>query len=508
MKEETNIVGIYNEYYLLSEKSNLVGALKLEGISYLSLDDKEIAQKFNERILALNEIVDGVHFKIVAKRRKIFMHHEYTQEKISNPFALEVINLWEQGVDDVYQNFYYLIFETKNDSIKGYLERFKKKITTNELENIQENNKQDEVKYQENYFIGFDNFNLLDKSKILDSIINNVKNMLSGLFVEKIDANSLLNFYAEYINGVPSEYTFARGRLHDGMINSDVHFKKDFFTHIHNSKEIFKRFISIKTYDIDKIVSTALSSVLHLSLEFDVILNIDNIPKAKAEKRIETKRKRANKSIRVEIDELNNMIKTDRVLMQEISLNILVHAKTKTDLDSACIEITNLLKQKGIVSAQESIGMLPMFFSFFPNRNRLNFRKRLLSSQNIASLIVLEKQNCGFSRNSWGDRHLTIFRNQDKSPYLFNFHAYEAKRKNDMVSGHTIIFGGTGAGKTTLIEFLITNCFKYEDLSILALDRNNGMRVMTEFLDGQYNDSNDFYINPFSLKGQVLIAPF
>nr|WP_243877541.1 DUF87 domain-containing protein [Helicobacter pylori] len=69
-----------------------------------------------------------------------------------------------------------------------------------------------------------------------------------------------------------------------------------------------------------------------------------------------------------------------------------------------------------------------------------------------------------------------------------------------MVSGHTIIFGGTGAGKTTLIEFLITNCFKYEDLSILALDRNNGMRVMTEFLDGQYNDSNDFYINPFSLE--------
>ncbi|UOR37749.1 hypothetical protein MPF94_07550 [Helicobacter pylori] len=59
MKEETNIVGIYNEHYLFSEKSNLVGTLKLEGISYLSLYDKEIVQKFNERILALNEIVDG-----------------------------------------------------------------------------------------------------------------------------------------------------------------------------------------------------------------------------------------------------------------------------------------------------------------------------------------------------------------------------------------------------------------------------------------------------------------
>ncbi|GAA8343946.1 hypothetical protein KH0155_17790 [Helicobacter pylori] len=229
------------------------------------------------------------------------MHHEYTQEEISNPFALEVINLWEQGVDDVYQNFYYLIFETKNDSIKGYLERFKKKITTNELENIQENNKQDEVKYQENYFIGFDNFNLLDKSKILDSIINNVKNMLSGLFVEKIDANSLLNFYAEYINGVPSEYTFARGRLHDGMINSDVHFKKDFFTHIHNSKEIFKRFISIKTYDIDKIVSTALSSVLHLSLEFDVILTLTIFLKQRLKKGLKLKEKERIRALELKL---------------------------------------------------------------------------------------------------------------------------------------------------------------------------------------------------------------
>lgn len=67
--------------------------------------------------------------------------------------------------------------------------------------------------------------------------------MFSGLFVEKIDANSLLNFYAEYINGVPSEYTFVRGRLHDGMINSDVHFKKIFsLTFI-----IVKRFSSVSS---------------------------------------------------------------------------------------------------------------------------------------------------------------------------------------------------------------------------------------------------------------------
>ncbi len=68
-----------------------------------------------------------------------------------------------------------------------------------------------------------------------------------------------------------------------------------------NSKEIFKRFISIKTYDIDKIVSTALSSVLHLSLEFDVILNIDNIPKAKAEKGLKLKEKERIRALELKL---------------------------------------------------------------------------------------------------------------------------------------------------------------------------------------------------------------
>lgn len=139
--------------------------------------------------------------------------------------------------------------------------------------------------------------------------------MFFGLFVEKIDVNSLFNFYVEYINGVFSEYIFVRGCLYDGMINFDVYFKKDFFIYIYNGKEIFKCFISIKIYDIDKIVSIVFFLVLYLFLEFDVILNIDNIFKVKVEKRIEIKRKRVNKSIRVEIDELNDMIKIDRVLM-------------------------------------------------------------------------------------------------------------------------------------------------------------------------------------------------
>lgn len=62
-----------------------------------------------------------------------------------------------------------------------------------------------------------------------------------------------------------------------------------------------------------------------------------------------------------------------------------------------------------------------------------------------------------------------------------------------------MIVGGTGAGKTTLLSFLIANLFKY-NIDILALDRLNGLYTITEFLNGEYNQGEDFKINPFSLE--------
>lgn len=40
-------------------------------------------------------------------------------------------------------------------------------------------------------------------------------------------------------------------------------------------------------------------------------------------------------------------------------------------------------------------------------------------------------------------------------------------------------------------------------MSVVALDRMNGLEIMTDFFEGQYNTANTdggFYINPFSLK--------
>ncbi|MGL2822976.1 FtsK/SpoIIIE domain-containing protein, partial [Helicobacter pylori] len=141
-------------------------------------------------------------------------------------------------------------------------------------------------------------------------------------------------------------------------------------------------------------------------------------------------------------------------------------------------------------------------------------RMRNQTSQVIASLILFEKNNTGFRANSWGDMPLSVFKNLDHSPYLFNFHNQEVKHKGVLahnvarVVGHTMIIGATGAGKTTLISYLMMSALKYSNIDILALDRLNGLYSFTKYFDGIYNQGENFHINPFSLEDSATNRAF
>ena len=250
----------------------------------------------------------------------------------------------------------------------------------------------------------------------------------------------------------------------------------------------------IKAYDNEQISSLTLSTILHSSYELDVYLSIDSISKERAQSKIKDKIKLAPSFAKEQLRELKEFIDSDRLNMQNFSYAILVKAKNKEILNEASSKILNHLKNAGIIAVTETLNMQPTFFSMFPNKSFLNARKRIHTSKTISSMILFEKEYIGQTENSWGATPVTLFKNQSMSPFLFNFHADNSNK----VVGHTMIVGGTGAGKTTLVSFLMANLFKY-DIDILALDRLNGLYSVTEFLNGEYNNGEDFYINPCSL---------
>lgn len=473
MCEENNILALYDEDFIITKTENFVAGITLQGFNYNAVNEDGLIATLLDRINALNALSDDVEARIVVKRRELTYNREY---EIANQYAQAMINKWESG-QNVFINTYYIIFETKNKGAKGFLEKKKLEMTTS----INEDNLSNNITY-------------INKITILKATIERYFQALSLYVPQKMSAIELLRFYGEYINGVYIPFNTTNGLLSDSYIASTVSFHKDYYIQDFNGYKVYNRFIGVKAYDNEQITSLTISTILHSPYELDIYLSIDSISKEKAQSKIKDKIKLAPSFAKQELRELKEFIDSDRLNMQNFSYAILVKASNKENLNEASTDILNQLKNAGIIAVFETLNMQPTFFSMFPNKSFLNARKRIHTSKTISSMILFEKEYIGQTENSWGGTPVTLFKNQSMSPFLFNFHADNTKK----ALGHTMIVGGTGAGKTTLLSFLIANLFKY-DIDILALDRLNGLYSMTEFFDGEYNNGEEFYINPCSL---------
>lgn len=473
MCEENNILALYDEEFLITKTDNFVAGLTLEGFNYNAINEDGLLATLLDRINALNALSDDVEARIVVKRRELVYNKEYS---IDNEYARLMINRWENG-QNVYTNSYFLIFETKNKGAKGFLEKKKLEMTTSINEDKSNNN-----------------INYVNKLTILKATIERYMQTLSLYTPKKMSSTELLRYYAEYINGIYIPISPSNGLLSDNYIGSTVTFNKDYFIQDFNGYKVYNRFIGIKAYDNEQITSLTISAILHSYYELDIYLSIDSISKEKAQSKIKDKIKLAPSFAKEELRELKELIDSDRLNMQNFAYCILIKAPNKEMLNEASADVLNQLKNAGLIAVFETLNMKNTFFSLFPNKSFLNARKRIHTSKTIASMILFEKEYIGQTSNSWGNTPIAIFKNQSMSPFLFNFHADTTKK----VVGHTMVVGGTGAGKTTLVSFLMANLFKY-NIDILALDRLNGLYSVTEFLGGEYNNGEEFYINPCSL---------
>ena len=90
--------------------------------------------------------------------------------------------------------------------------------------------------------------------------------------------------------------------------------------------------------------------------------------------------------------------------------------------------------------------------------------------------------------------YLAVLETNHHTPYFLNLHYRDV--------AHTMILGRTGAGKSFLLNFLITNLQKYDPHTFI-FDLGGSFESLTHLFGGSYVrvglESGDFKINPFSL---------
>lgn len=148
----------------------------------------------------------------------------------------------------------------------------------------------------------------------------------------------------------------------------------------------------------------------------------------------------------------------------------------------------SLLADTGMTVAREDLALEAAFWAQLPGNFPLRPRKAPITSRNFAAMAPYHNYPTGRATgNHWGDA-LALLISSARSPYYFSLHASDpadpdgGSRKD---TGHTLICGPTGSGKTVFIGFLVAMLSR-EGVTQVLFDKDCGLEILVRALGGEY----------------------
>ena len=274
----------------------------------------------------------------------------------------------------------------------------------------------------------------------------------------------------------------------------------------HRNSDIgYAAFISIKDFP-DKTTANLLEGLMSVKAKFNVVQNVKPVDIHKAQARLEKMKhnaKELSKYVENSLGDINTCLEylndgSHKLL--EHDLMICVYGDTVDELESSVSEILNAFIPVQIVGLREKSHIPAAFWGMFPDNEALNMpRKYMISTVSAGDFINFATKGEGNLTCAFGDQPVDFFKTPDGQAYAFTFHPTSDKTK----AGHTLVLGGTGRGKTVLMNHLNTCCQKYKNMKTLVIDSFQGMNITVEALDGIYNNLDSLKMNPFMLPDNI-----
>ena len=184
-----------------------------------------------------------------------------------------------------------------------------------------------------------------------------------------------------------------------------------------------------------------------------------------------------------QIDSATADQKSNIVSFGYYSANIIILDKDQEKLHQKVDIVIQNIESLGFGARVETFNALEAWLGTLPSHSIENLRKQMISTLNLAHFIP--------TSNIWtGDKYCPSDKFPIKSPPLLytisdghvpfrlNLHVEDV--------GHTLIFGPTGAGKSTLIALLVAQFHRYRNAKIFAFDKGNSLFALTKATGGKH----------------------
>ncbi len=169
------------------------------------------------------------------------------------------------------------------------------------------------------------------------------------------------------------------------------------------------------------------------------------------------------------------------------NMTILALGPTPRDVARSADIIASTLRAGGYTITRERQGLMSAFLGSLPGNSKAQLRKYLASSANIADLAPIrtisrgEPQHKLFSKILGRDVPAHIrFMTPYGVPYDFNTHAEDL--------GHTVVIGGSGSGKSTVMGLMIAQFLKFYPCQVFIFDKDHSMALLSTLLEGRCID--------------------
>jgi type IV secretion system protein VirB4 len=174
-----------------------------------------------------------------------------------------------------------------------------------------------------------------------------------------------------------------------------------------------------------------------------------------------------------------------RFCHQQISF--MVMGNDLKTLDNQVSQASETLSRIGIVHVREDINLEKTFWAQLPANFSFLSRMKPAILENVAALASLHNFPTGHQYSRWG-RAVTLLRTEKGTPYFMNFH-------DEKDQSTTCIFGEAKSGKTTLLNFLLSESDKFQPTTIyITDDMDSG--IYTKARGGRWFQRAQKIVNP------------
>jgi len=289
-------------------------------------------------------------------------------------------------------------------------------------------------------------------------------------------------FLHQLVGGRREPVPLTEGRISSAIYSDRVIFGRETVEIRHEAETRYAGMFGFKEYPattrsgmLDGILTAPFELVLTQSFAFTSKADARTIMGRKQNQMVSAADKAASQI--EELGEAMDDLESNRFVMGEHHLGLAVFAPTVKELADHMAKARAHLTSGGAVVAREDLGLEAAWWAQLPGNLRYRARSGAITSRNFAALSPYHSYPTGQKDgNEWGPA-VAMLKTASGSPFYFNFH------HSDL--GNTFVCGPSGAGKTVLLNFMLSQLEKH-DPHMVFFDKDRGADLFVRAAGGTY----------------------